>query len=95
MVVSLLLTIVLTVLFFRRGWCAREGFESGPDAATNVMEQGKAGLAALTDKLHTTIGFLNSFKKRFDDDFKNDRISLAGKSPIELARLHLQSQQPK
>jgi hypothetical protein len=98
MVVSLLLTIVIAVMYVRRGWCARsqrEGFESGTEAATASAEQGKAGLASLTDSLFKTIEFVNKYQKSFGEEFKNERISLAKMSPVELARLHLQSQQPK
>jgi hypothetical protein len=96
MVVSLLLTIVLAVMFMRRGWCGRrEGFESGPDAATAAVEKGKEGIAILTNSLYKTIGFVDMFKKHYGNDFKKERMEMALMSPVELARMHLQSQLPK
>ena len=96
MVVSLLLTIVLAIMFMRRGWCGRrEGFESGPEAATAAVEKGKEGLAILTNSIYKTIGFIDMFKNQYGNDFKKERMEMAMMSPVELARKHLQSQLPK
>jgi len=97
MVVSLFLTIVLAVMFMRRGWCAREkeGFESGPEDMTAVIKKGEQGLAKLTKSLYNTIGFLDTFKSNYGNNFKKERMELFSLSSVELARKHLQSQLPK
>lgn len=101
MIASLLLTVGLVVLYFRRGWCSaatvkntcKEGFESSAEAE-KPGEALKTGLNAITNKLYDTIGRLEKFKTDTGDDFKKNRIGLAKMSITDLARMQLKSLNP-